>query len=499
MGLISGKEKRKKERMIENRNLTMLSDFYEFTMANGYYNKNMQDTVAVFDAFYRDNPDQGGFAIFAGLNDIIEYIENMEFSDEDLDYFREKTHFSEGFLDYLKNFKFTGDVYAFPEGSVMFPGEPIITVKAPIIQAQILETYLLLCLNYSSLVATKTNRIVRAAQGRSVMEFGSRRAHSADASIRGARAAFIGGAPSTSNTYSAKKYGFAPAGTMAHSRVQSFDSEYEAFKAYAEEYPDNCILLVDTYDVLHQGVPNAIKVFDEVLKPRGLRGGIRIDSGDLAYLTKEARKMLDAAGYEDAIIVASNSLDEYSIESLLQQGAKIDSFGIGERLITAKSDPVFGGVYKLAQIEKKGPDGELEKIAKIKVSENVEKITTPAHKKVYRLYDRETGKAEADYLTLFDEEVNDDDPLVIFDPHFTWKMKKMENYRAREMQVPIFLGGKKVYEEPSLQEIAAYSKKEVESLWPEVTRFDSPHNYYVDLSRDLWNLKQKLIMDIMAK
>lgn len=476
------------------RNLTMLSDFYEFTMANGYYENEMKDTVAVFDAFYRKNPDGGGYAIFAGLNDIISYIKNLHFTDEDIEYFKSQGDFSEGFLEYLRNFKFTGDVYAFPEGSVMFPGEPIVTVKAPIIECSIIETYLLLSMNFNSLIATKTNRIVSSAGDRLVMEFGARRAQGADASITGARAAYIAGAPITSNTYSAKKYGFKASGTMAHSWIQAFDSEYEAFKTYAKMYPENCILLIDTYDTLESGLVNAMKVFKEELLPKGLTGGVRIDSGDLAYLSKEVRKRLDKNGFGDFKIVASNSLDEFKIESLLSQGAKIDSFGIGERLITAKSDPVFGGVYKLVSIEK---DEKLQ--AKIKVSENVEKITTPGFKKVYRLYDTETGKAEADYIALRDEEIDDSEPLVIFDPLFTWKMKKMKNYKAREMQVPIFKDGDLVYDEPSLDEIASYRKEEVESLWDEVKRYDTPHNYYVDLSQKLWNLKQKLIIEAKSR
>lgn len=480
--------------MKEIRNLTMLSDFYEFTMANGYYENEMKDTVAVFDAFYRKNPDGGGYAIFAGLNDIISYIKNLHFTDEDIEYFKSQGDFSEGFLEYLRNFKFTGDVYAFPEGSVMFPGEPIVTVKAPIIECSIIETYLLLSMNFNSLIATKTNRIVSSAGDRLVMEFGARRAQGADASITGARAAYIAGAPITSNTYSAKKYGFKASGTMAHSWIQAFDSEYEAFKTYAKMYPENCILLIDTYDTLESGLVNAMKVFKEELLPKGLTGGVRIDSGDLAYLSKEVRKRLDENGFEDFKIVASNSLDEFKIESLLSQGAKIDSFGIGERLITAKSDPVFGGVYKLVAVEK---EGKLQ--AKIKVSENVEKITTPGFKKVYRLYDTETGKAEADYIALRDEKIDDNEPLVIFDPLFTWKMKKMKNYKAREMQVTIFKDGELVYDEPSLEEIASYRKEEVESLWDEVKRYDTPHNYYVDLSQKLWNLKQKLILEAKSK
>lgn len=476
--------------MNNKRNLSLLSDFYEFTMANGYFNNGMKDTVAIFDAFYRNNPDGGGYSIFAGLNDIIDYVKNLSFSSSDIEYLRKEGNFSEDFLEYLKDFKFTGDIWAYPEGSVMFPNEPIITVKAPIIECSILETYLLLSMNFNSLIATKTSRIVKAAGNRLVMEFGARRAQGADASLTGARAAYIAGAPVTSNTLSAKTYGFKPAGTMAHSWIQAFDSEYEAFKTYALSYPENCILLIDTYDTINSGLPNAMKIFKEILEPRGLSGGVRIDSGDLAYLSKEIRKILDENGFKDAKIVASNSLDEFKIISLLNQGAEIDSFGIGERLITSKSDPVFGGVYKLVGIY---DDDKL--VSKIKVSENVEKITTPGFKNVYRLYDKKTGKAEADYISLREEEMDDSKPLVIFDPLFTWKMKKMDNYKARLMQEKIFENGKLIYEEPSLDEIAKYCKSELDSMWEEVKRFDTPHNYYVDLSQDLWNLKQNLILE----
>lgn len=476
--------------MNNKRNLSLLSDFYKFTMANGYFNNGMKDTVAIFDAFYRNNPDGGGYSIFAGLNDIIDYVKNLSFSASDIEYLRKEGNFSEDFLEYLKDFKFTGDIWAYPEGSVIFPNEPIVTVKAPIIECSILETYLLLSMNFNSLIATKTSRIVKAAGNRLVMEFGARRAQGADASLTGARAAYIAGAPVTSNTLSAKTYGFKPAGTMAHSWIQAFDSEYEAFKTYALAYPENCILLIDTYDTINSGLPNAMRIFKEILEPRGLSGGVRIDSGDLAYLSKEIRKILDENGFKDAKIVASNSLDEFKIISLLNQGAEIDSFGIGERLITSKSDPVFGGVYKLVGIY---DDDQL--ISKIKVSENVEKITTPGFKNVYRLYDKKTGKAEADYITLRDEEMDDSNPLVIFDPLFTWKMKKMDNYKARLMQEKIFENGKLIYEEPSLDEIAKYCKSELDSMWEEVKRFDTPHNYYVDLSQKLWNLKQNLILE----
>lgn len=476
--------------MTEERNLSLLSDFYEFTMSNGYFNNGMKDTIAVFDAFYRSNPDDGGYSIFAGLNDIISYIENLHFTNDDIAYLKSVGDFSDDFLDYLRDFKFTGDVWAFPEGSVMFPNEPIVTVKAPIIECSILETYLLLSMNFNSLVATKSSRIVRAAGNRLVMEFGARRAQGADASLTGARAAYIAGVPVSSNTLSAKKYGFKPSGTMAHAWIQAFDSEYEAFKTYALAYPENCTLLIDTYDTINSGLPNAMRVFKEVLEPKGLTGGVRIDSGDLAYLSKEVRKILDENGFKDTKIVASNSLDEFKINSLTSQGAKIDSFGIGERLITSKSDPVFGGVYKLVGIYK---DDKLT--PKIKVSENVEKITTPGFKQVYRLYDNNTGKAEADYITLRDEEVDDSKPLVIFDPLFTWKMKKMDNYKARVMQEKIFENGNLVYKEPSLEEIKEYCKNELESMWDEVKRFDQPHNYYVDLSQNLWNVKQNLILE----
>ena len=476
--------------MNNKRNLSMLSDYYEFTMANAYFNSGMKDTIAVFDAFYRKNPDEGGYSIFAGLNDVIEFIENLSFTDEDIDYFRKTDSFSEDFLAYLKDFKFTGDIWAYPEGSVMFPNEPIITVRAPIIECSIIETYLLLSMNFNSLIATKASRLVKVAGDRTVMEFGARRAQGADASLTGARAAYIGGISLTSNTLSAKTYGPKPSGTMAHSWVQAFDSEYEAFKTYAQTYPENCTLLIDTYDTINSGLPNAMRVFKEVLEPKGLAGGVRIDSGDLAYLSKEIRKILDENGFTDAKIVASNSLDEFKIISLLSQGAQIDAFGVGERLITSKSDPVFGGVYKLAGIY----DGD-EVNAKIKVSENVEKITTPGFKKVYRLYDKDTGKAEADYITLRDEVIEEDKPLVIFDPLFTWKMKKMANHRLRLMQEQIFDKGNLVYDQPSLEDIQAYCKSELESLWDEVKRFDQPHNYYVDLSEDLWGLKQNLILE----
>lgn len=478
----------------DKRNLSMLSDFYEFTMANAFYNLGYEKTEAVFDAFFRKVPDGGGFAIFAGLGQIIDYICNLHFDDEDIDFLRSKNLFSEDFLNYLKNFRFTGDIYAFEEGSVIFPSEPVITVKAPIIEAIIIETMILLSLNHQSLIATKANRIVRASEGRAVLEFGARRAQGVDASLYGARSAYIAGLNSTSNTLSAMDFDIPPSGTMAHSWVQSFDTEIEAFRAYAQMYPENCTLLVDTYDTLKSGIPNAIKVFNECLKDKGFTGNIRLDSGDMAYLSKASRKMLDDAGFTESKIIASNSLDEFKIQSLIKQNAKIDAFGVGERLICAKSEPVFGGVYKLVAIEK---EGELK--PRIKVSDNVEKITTPGFKEVYRIYDKETGKAEADYITLKDEKIDPKKALVIFDPNFTWKMKRLENYEIKKLQVKIFENGKLVYKQKTLDEINKFCKSEVKSLWDEVKRFDLPHNYYVDLSHDLWSLKQKLILDIKAK
>ncbi len=420
----------------DSRNLTMLTDFYELTMANGYFKNGFKDTIAYFDMFFRTIPDGGGYVIMAGVEQLVDYFRNLSFSKEDIDYLRGKG-FSEDFLDYLANFRFACDVWTVPEGTPIFPGEPIVKVKGPVIQAQFVETMVLLTINHQSLIATKANRVVRAAQGRAVMEFGSRRAQGFDGAVYGARAAYIGGCAGTACTISDEMFGTPALGTMAHSWVQLFDSEYDAFKAYAEEYPDACTLLVDTYNVLHSGVPNAIKVFDEVLAPMGKRPkGIRIDSGDIAYLSRKARKMLDDAGYPDCSIVASNSLDEYIIRDMLLQGAKVDSFGVGERLITSSSSPVLGGVYKLCAVEK---DGEI--IPKIKLSENVQKITTPGNKRVYRLYDRESGKAAADLITLASETVDDSRPYELFDPDFTWKRKTLTNYTARELLEPLFRKG----------------------------------------------------------
>ena len=472
-------------------NYTLLCDFYELTMANGYFELGKADEISYFDVFYRKVPDGGGFAIAAGLEQVIDYIKALKFTDEDIAFLRSKNLFSEEFLNYLRTFRFTGDIYAVPEGTPIFPGEPIMTVVAPSVEAQFIETYVLLCLNHQSLIATKANRIVRAAQGRPVMEFGSRRAQGSDGAILGARAAYIGGCSSTACTISDKMFGIPAVGTMAHSWVQMFDTEYEAFESYCKKYPNNATLLVDTYDVLKSGVPNAIKAFDNVLKPLGIKScGIRLDSGDITYLSKKARKMLDEAGYTECKIVVSNSLDEVLIRDLMLQGARIDLFGVGERLITAKSTPVFGGVYKLVAVEK---DGEI--IPKIKISENPEKITNPHFKKVYRIFDNETGTAIADQLCVYDETIDESEPLELFDPVQVWKTKTVTNFTAKELLVPIFKAGECVYESPSIHETRDYCKAQIMTLWDEVKRFENPHKYYVDLSRKLWNIKQSLLMN----
>jgi len=474
----------------EKLNLSMLFDFYEMTMANGYFRQGMQDRITYFDVFFRRVPDGGGFAIAAGLEQLAEYIQDLHFDEDDIAYLRSKNLFQEDFLDYLRRFQFTGDVWAVPEGTPVFPGEPLVTVRAPASQAQLIETYSLLCINHQSLIATKANRVVRAAQGRTVLEFGSRRAQGVDGAVVGARAAYIGGVHGTACAISAQPYGVPAAGTMAHSWVQMFDSQYDAFKTYCEIYPTNAVLLVDTYNTLKSGVPDAIRAFNEVLRPRGItKCGIRLDSGDIAYLTKEARKLLDAAGWETCTISASNSLDEKLIRNLLLQGAKIDAFGVGERMITARSEPVFGGVYKLVAVERE--DGSIE--PKIKISENVAKITTPHFKKLFRFYGNDTGKAIADYLTIHDETVDDSQPLEIFDPDATWKKKKVFDFTAKELQVPVFKNGKLVYKLPSLPEIRAYCLQQVDTLWEEVKRFDNPHKYYVDLSQRLWDVKHGLL------
>ena len=478
----------------QNLNLSMLCDFYEFTMANGYMKAGYKDRIVYFDVFFRDVPDKGGFAIAAGLDQLIDYILNLHFTDEDIEYLRGKGLFDEEFLEYLRNFHFTGDIWAIPEGTPIFPREPVLTVRAPAIEAQLIETYTLLAINHQSLIATKASRIVRAAKGRAVLEFGSRRAQGADGAVLGARAAYIGGCKGTACTISEELFGVPATGTMAHAWVQMFDTEYDAFRTYCENYPHNATLLVDTYNTLKSGVPNAIRAFNEVLRPQGItKCGIRLDSGDMAYLTRKARKMLDDAGWPECKISISNSLDEYIIQDLMLQNADIDAFGVGERMITARSEPVFGGVYKLTAVE----DEEGKIIPKIKVSENVDKITNPHFKKIYRLYDNETGKALADYLCIHDEVVDDSKPLEIFDARATWKRKELTNYTARNLQEPVFVKGELVYKRPTLQEIQDYCKEQLETLWEEVKRFDNPHTYYVDLSHNLWELKQRLLRENM--
>ena len=474
----------------EKLNMTMLCDFYELTMGNGYFRNGYKDRITYFDVFFRKVPDEGGYAIAAGLEQLIDYIENLHFSEEDIAYLRGRNLFCEEFLDYLRDFRFTGDIYAIPEGTPVFPREPMVVVRAPSIEAQLIETFTLLTINHQSLIATKANRICRAAMGRTVLEFGSRRAQGADAAIVGARAAYIGGCAGTACTISDQLYGVPAGGTMAHAWVQMFDSEYEAFKTYCETYPTNATLLVDTYNTLKSGVPNAIRAFNEVLRPMGItKCGIRLDSGDMAYLSQEARRMLDEAGWPECQISVSNSLDERLIQNLFLQGAQIDMFGVGERLITAKSEPVFGGVYKLTAVENE--KGEI--IPKIKCSENVEKITIPHFKKVYRLYNRDNGKAIADYMTVYDETVNENEPLMLFDPYATWKTKNVCNFEARELLVPVFLKGKRVYQSPPLKEIKSYCKQQVDTLWDEIKRFDNPQTYYVDLSQKLWEIQQELL------
>ena len=472
------------------RNLTMLCDFYELTMGNGYLASGYGERICYFDVFYRQCPDGGGFAIAAGLEQVVEYIQNLRFSEDDIAYLRGRNLFSEDFLEYLRNFKFTGDIWAVPEGTPIFPKEPIMTIRAPAIQAQLIETYILLCINHQSLIATKANRVVRAAQGRTVLEFGSRRAQGADAAILGARAAYIGGVNGTACTISDQLFGVPAGGTMAHAWVQMFDTEYEAFETYCKLYPNNATLLVDTYNTLQSGIPNAIKAFNNVLKPLGItKCGIRLDSGDMTYLSQKARKMLDEVGWTECKISVSNSLDEHIIQDILRQGAKIDMFGVGERLITARSEPVFGGVYKLTAVE----DSQGNIIPKIKISENVGKITNPHYKKLYRFFGKDTGKAIADYLCVYDETVDDTKDLEIFDPDATWKTKTVYNFEARELLVPIFQKGELVYELPTLEQIRFHCAQQVDTLWDEVKRFDYPHNYYVDLSQKLWDIKYGLL------
>lgn len=477
---------------ISFKDLGMLTDFYELTMSNGYLQNNFGNRIACFDMFFRSVPDDGGFAIMAGLEQVVKYIRNLSFSDSDLDFLRSKNMFDEKFLQYLKNFKFTCDVWAVPEGIPVFPNEPIMTVKGPVIEAQLIETMILILINHQSLIATKSNRIARSASGRQVVEFGARRAQGVSAAIFGARAAHIGGCVGTSCTISDKMFSIPAMGTMAHSWIQMFDSEFEAFKEYATLYPDNCTFLVDTYNVLKSGVPNAIRVFKEIILPLGKRpGAIRIDSGDITYLSVKSRKMLDDAGLQDCKICASNSLDEYIIRDMIMQGAAVDIFGVGERLITSASKPVFGGVYKLVALENGG-----KLVPKIKISENVSKITNPGFKELWRLFDNNSGKAIADVLTLFGENIDSSDSYEIFDPEHTWKRKTVKNFTAVKLRKQIFKEGKQCYDLPSVSEIRRTCEIWVDKLWPEVKRFEYPHEYYVDLSPALWNEKHRLLKQI---
>lgn len=465
-----------------------MTELYELTMANGFLKNGKSEEIAYFDLFFRRVPDKGGFAVFAGLSQIIEYIKNLQFNEDDLSFLADYG-FDKEFIDYLRNFKFACDIWSVPEGTPIFPNEPVIKVRGPIIQAQLLETILLVSMNYQSLIATKANRLVRAAKGTEVAEFGTRRSTSYDNAYYGSRAAYIGGCVGTSGVLQGKDFGIPTMNTMIHSWVQMFDSEYEAFCEYAKLYPDDCSLVIDTYDTIKSGVPNAIQAFDNILKPMGKRPvSVRIDSGDITYLSKKVRKMLDEAGYPDCNIIASNSLDEYIINDMIMQGAKVDCFVVGERLINSASSPLFSGVYKLSAIEKNG-----EIIPKINLSENVSKITTPHSKMLYRLYDCDTGKAIADVLTLHDEEINEDEPYTLFDPDFTWKRKEVENFVARKLLVPIYKNGEYVYKEPSLDEIRDYCSEQIDNLWEEVKRFENPHSYYVDLSENLWRIRKDLI------
>lgn len=472
-----------------NRNLSMLTDYYELTMSRGFLDNGLGEKIGYFDLYFRRVPEDGGFAIMAGVEQMIDYLENLRFTDENIQFLRETGDFNEAFLSYLKNFKFECDVWAIPEGTPLFPGEPIVKVRGPMMQAQMIETMLLLTINHQTLIATKTARIVRAAKGRPIMEFGARRAQGYDASVYGARAAYIGGAAGTSCTITGEYFDIPLSGTMAHSFVQLFDTEYESFKAYAKSYPDKTVLLVDTYNTLKSGVPNAIRLSKEVLEPAGNRlQGIRIDSGDLAYLSQEARQMLDEAGMQDCRIIASNALDEFIIRELLNQGAPIDSFGVGERLITSRAEPVFGGVYKLSAIEENGV-----LVPKMKVSDNIEKMTNPSNKMVWRFYENKTGKAIADVITLNDEVIDESQPYEIFDPIMTWKRKVLTDFHVRPLLEPVFVAGKCVYKRRQVSEIKAYCAEQMDTLWESVKRFENPQSYYVDLSQSLWDLKQEFL------
>lgn len=471
------------------RNLTMVMDFYEMTMSNGYFRENNKNSRVAFDVFYRKNPDNGGFAIFAGLEQIIDYILNLHFDKSDIEYFKELNIFNKDFLEYLSTFKFSGDVYAFPEGTIIYPNEPVITVVAPLIDAQLIETALLLQVNHQSLIATKTRRIVRAAKGRAVSDFGARRAHNMDAAIYGARAAYIGGAVSTATVLAGKMFNIPISGTMAHSWVMFYKDEFEAFKKYAEIYPNSTTLLVDTYDVIESGIPNAIRVAKEILEPMGKRlKGVRIDSGDLAYLSKKARKLLDNAGLTDCKIILSNSLDEFTISSLINQGAMVDSLGVGERLITARSEPVFGAVYKIVAVEEND-----NFVPRIKISENIEKITNPGIKKVYRIYD-ETGNAVADLIAKADETIDLSKPFRYIDPKKPWKNRYFENCSAKELQIPVIKAGELVYKRKNVQEIADYVKEQLShEIWIEEQRFENPHTHYMDMTPDYYEMKMELL------
>ncbi|MGN0558914.1 MAG: nicotinate phosphoribosyltransferase [Acutalibacteraceae bacterium] len=474
---------------MKNEKLSLLCDFYELAMSGGYYKTGLYKRQTYFDMFFRKVPDGGGFAIFAGLNQLIEYIKNLTFDSEDIAFLKSRNFFDSDFLDYLEHFKFTGSICAVPEGTAVFPNEPIVTVKAPAVEAQLIETFLLLCINHQSLIATKANRIARAANGKKVIELGSRRAQGISAAVEGARASFIGGIDGTSNTLACAVYDIPLFGTMAHSWVQMFDSEIEAFREFCKIYPNNATLLVDTFDTLKSGIPNAIRAFKEVLLPKGITDfAIRLDSGDIAYLSKKARKMLDNAGLTNCRIVVSNSLDEYIISDLLRQGAEVDIFGVGERLITSKSSPVFGGVYKLVAAENES--GEL--IPKIKISDNLTKITNPHYKKAVRFFDKNSGKAVADRLCIFNEKEDYKSPIALFNP-CTGEKSVIENYYAKDLLQPIFINGMCVYESPSALQIKEYCKKQVDTLPDSLKAFHNPHKYDVGLSEKLYNLKRELL------
>lgn len=480
---------------IGERKLNLLMDLYQLTMSQGYFNEGLLDTQVVFDMFFRKIPNNGGYVIVAGLEQVVEYIQKLSFDKEEIESLRAKGIFNDDFLRYLKDFKFKGDIYAIPEGTVVFPHEPLVTVVGNPIEAQLIETMVLLTINHQSLIATKASRIVNCAKGRSVLEFGARRSQGYDGAVYGARASYIGGVDGTATTLATPMFNIPSIGTMAHSWIQLFDDEYKAFETYAKNYPSSCTLLIDTYDVINSGIPNAIKVAKEVLEPLGHRlKGVRIDSGDMTYLSNVAREMFDKEGMYDCKIVASSSLDEYTISALLAEGAKIDSFGVGERLITSKSEPVFGGVYKIVAVNN-GNGFE----ARIKISENVEKVTNPGYKEVWRLYDNDTNKALADVITLKDEFIDNNNPYEIFDPVHTWKKQILTNFTAKKLQVPVFINGELVYELPTVEEIKAKAKKELNTLWDEVKRIEKPHRYYVDLSKDLWNLKNNMLFSKGSK